>query len=485
MTEERSIHPLDYLSVVSRRKWWLIVPLVVCVIGGGLLALLLPREYLSQATIGVAAPTLSPELLKGVSSMDKEERQRAISQQLLSPTVLQRVVREEKIDPDRPVDETAAWLRANVAENISVPQPIGKGQADSTKGIDSFLLGYTDNDPQRAQRIANRLAYVFAEENSKRQIERSENTSEVLSQQQQASLGRLAKLENELREKKQAYMGRLPDQVNANVQMVNGLRSQLESISTQLRGEQDRLSMVESQLEQMRQGGAGDAMTASGAAAVQTVQRRINELNQQLVQARANGYTEKHPEVIALQEEIKQARADLAMARKQDPATRDEMLALDPLFRQKAQERDASRLRINELKRSSGQVQGQITQYQSRVDAAPMVEQELASLQREYDLEKQHYTDLNTRHQQAAIAEDLTRKQGGERYSVLYPATLPTRPQKPDQLRIMLMAIAAGLVLGAGAAVGREFLDRSVHDARALQNEFEVPVLGEIPRIPA
>ena len=34
-------------------------------------------------------------------------------------------------------------------------------------------------------------------------------------------------------------------------------------------------------------------------------------------------------------------------------------------------------------------------------------------------------------------------------------------------------------------AVGREFLDRSVHDARALQNEFEVPVLGEIPRIPA
>ena len=35
------------------------------------------------------------------------------------------------------------------------------------------------------------------------------------------------------------------------------------------------------------------------------------------------------------------------------------------------------------------------------------------------------------------------------------------------------------------AVIGREFLDRSVHDARALQNEFEVPVLGEIPRIHA
>ncbi len=483
MTEERSFHPLDYLSVVQRRKWWLITPLVVCIVAGALLALLLPREYLSQATIGVAAPTLSQELLRGVSSMDKEERQRAISQQLLSPTVLQRVVREEKIAPERPVDETAAWLRGNVAQNISVPQPIGK--ADNTKGIDSFLLGYTDSDPQRAQRIANRLAYVFAEENSKRQIERSENTSEVLSQQLQSSQARLTKLENDLREKKQNYMGRLPAQVNANVQMVNGLRSQLESISTQMRGEQDRLSMVESQLEQMRQGGAGDAMTASGAAAVQTVQRRINELNQQLTQARANGYTEKHPEVISLQEEIKQARAELAVARKADPASRDELLGADPLYRQKVQERDAARLRINELRRSSTLVQSQIGQYQSRVDAAPMVEQELTSLEREYELEKLHYTDLNNRHQQAAVAEDLTRKQGGERYSVLYPATLPTSPLKPDQLRIMVMAIAAGLVLGAVAAIGREFLDRSVHDARALQTEFEVPVLGEIPRIPA
>jgi polysaccharide biosynthesis transport protein len=366
-----------------------------------------------------------------------------------------------------------------------VPQPIGKGTNDNSKGIDSFLLGYTDSDPQRAQRITNRLAYVFAEENSKRQLERSENTSEVLSQQLQASQARLTKLENDLRQKKQAYMGRLPEQASANVQRVAALTSQLQAYSNDLRSEQDRLSAVESQLEQMRQGGAGDAMTASGAAAVQTSQRRINELNQKLIEARAMGYTDKHPEIMTLQEEIKQARADLAVARKQDPASRDELLLADPVFRQKLQERDATKLRIAELRRASGQTQSQIAQYQNRVDAAPAVEQELVSLNREYEFEKQHYADLTTRHQAATVAEDLTRKQGGERYSVLYPATLPTVPQKPDQLRIMLMAIVAGLVLGAGAAVGREFLDRSVHDARALQDEFEVPVLGEIPRIPA
>ena len=67
---------------------------------------------------------------------------------------------------------------------------------------------------------------------------------------------------------------------------------------------------------------------------------------------------------------------------------------------------------------------------------------------------------------------------------MLYPAYLPGAPANPGQsIMLLLMAIAAGLVLGAARSLGREFLDRSVHDARALQTEFEVPVLGEIPRI--
>src|SRR4051795_803096 len=100
--EERAFHPLDYLSVIRRRKWWLIVPVVLGVVAGGLLAVYWPWKYVSEARIGIAAPTLSPELLRGVSSLDQQERQRAISQQLVSRQVLERVAREEKIDPNKP-----------------------------------------------------------------------------------------------------------------------------------------------------------------------------------------------------------------------------------------------------------------------------------------------------------------------------------------------------------------------------------------------
>jgi len=184
-------------------------------------------------------------------------------------------------------------------------------------------------------------------------------------------------------------------------------------------------------------------------------------------------------------EEIKQARADLASAKQQEPNNQEALLRADPLYRAKLNERDQTKLRIDELRRASQNAQAQISTYQARVDSSPMVEQELSGLLREQQLERSRYDELTKQLSNAQLAEDTVRKQGNERFSVLYPANLPTKPESPNALKVMGLALVAGLVLGAGAAVGREFLDRSVYDARALQSEFEVPVLGEIPRITA
>ena len=481
--EERRFHPLDYLSVLQRRKWWFIVPMALSVVVGLALVLFLPRLYKSQAEIGIADPTLSPELLRGVQSFDAQERQRAVSQQLLSATVLERVVREEKIRPDQPVEETAGAMRARVEDNIVVPKPIGR--TDGREGIESFRLGYVDSSPERAQRIANRLAMVFVEENSKTKTQRAENTSEVLAQQLRNSQENLSRLQEQLRIRKQANMGRLPDQMNANISMVNGLRQQHDSLSLQLRAEQDRLSMVEGQIESMKQGSGGVTMTSTGAAAMQAAQNRINELQRQLTQYRAAGYTDQHPDIVQTKEELTVAQRDMISARQQPSAGNADVLGADPAYRQKVQERDAAKLHIAQLQRQVAQALSQIGSYQARVESAPLVEQELSSLVQDYELERTRYTDLSAQHQKALLAEDLARKQGGERFVVLNPASLPTTPDSPDLLKLMLLSLGMGFMLGTVAVVGREFMDRSVHDARVLQNEFDVPVLGEIPRIHA
>jgi hypothetical protein len=311
---------------------------------------------------------------------------------------------------------------------------------------------------------------VFVEENSKTKTQRAENTSEVLAQQLRNSQENLSRLQEQLRLRKQANMGRLPDQMNANISMVNGLRQQHDSLSLQLRAEQDRLSMLEGQLDAMRQGGGGVYMSSTGTQAIQGAQARINELHRQLTQYRAAGYTDQHPDIVQTLEELKVAQREMTTARQQTPAGSNDVLAADPSYKQKTQ--------IN-------QALSQIGSYQARVESAPLVEQELSSLVQDYELERTRYMDLSAQHQKALLAEDLARKQGGERFVVLNPASLPSSPDSPDLLKLMLLSLGMGFMLGTVAIVGREFMDRSVHDARVLQNEFDVPVLGEIPRIHA
>ena len=477
--EERSFHPLDYVSVLKRRKWWLIVPVAASVVIGALAALFWPREYQSKAVIGVAAPTLSPELLKGVSSLDSSERQRAIAHNLLSHAVLERVVREEQLNAKRSTEEMAAWLRRQI--EVKVPNPIGMTtRIMPERGLDSFELLFRDKNPELTRNVTNRLANVFVEENSRKTTQRAENTVEILGQQLRASQERLNQIEEQLRQKKEKFVGRLPDQINANLQTANGLRNQLESISTQLNMESNQRLLLETQLEQMRQGGAGAILTSHGTATINSAQSRINLLNQELVAARAAGYTDKHPAITTLEAEIAQAKKELTAAR--GDSTTKGALQADPVYQQKALELEAVKARINTLRRAEQNARQHINSYQARIESAPMVEQELSPVVRAHEAEKKRYDDLKEKFESAELQGDITRQQGGERFSVLYGASMPMLVSI-EPLRVFLIVIGAGFMLGAALMVGREFVDRSVYDARALQTEFELPVLGEIPTI--
>ena len=101
-------HPLNYLRVLRRRKWWFAIPALLCIAGGIAAARLWPPTYKTVATVAVQAPTVTPDLVAQRAALNTEERLRALTQQLRSPLVLERVVREEALATDRPVDAVVA-----------------------------------------------------------------------------------------------------------------------------------------------------------------------------------------------------------------------------------------------------------------------------------------------------------------------------------------------------------------------------------------
>ena len=478
--EHTHFSPLDYVSVIRRRKWYWMTPIALSIVAGALLVKYLPKEYRSTTTLGVTAAMLSTNIVNQATPFDNQERLRAVSQELSSAPILARVAREEGLTSNAPIDEVVSRLRGGI--DVKVPEQLAP--TSEPRRFDTFIVSYSDSDAYRAQRIANRLGRVFVDETSKLRVERANDTTAFVDAQLAASQARINNLEMRLRKAKESYMGQLPEQSGANLATLGGLRQQLVSDTLQMRGERDRLTLIDRQIDAIDKNSVDEPTIGRAADSGSATDARVATIERELATARTT-YTDKHPEVQRLQEELAAAQNDARLARQQPPADRMAKLQRNLAYLQLVGDREVARGRIRDLERDAADTQVAIARYQSRIEAAPMVEQQLATIQRDYDLEKQQYSDLTAKQRNASVAANVERDHSGERFAVIDPASLPSTPLKPIPMRVWLGSLLAGLIVGAGLTLGREYFDASVHDERELRDEFSLPVLGSITHIPA
>lgn len=473
MDQTPAFHPLDYVSMVRRRIWWLVVPIGLAILVGIALTSYLPREYRSTATLGISLPEMGGQVVSDSQRMASQERTRNINQVLLSPVVLERVAKDEALLGESSID--AAVQR--IARSVDVRLPLPEGGSGGS--VEIFYVDYASESPQEAQRVANRLVEVFVEESTRKRTVRAEQTSEFIAEQVRNSEDRLQEIEARLTAAKESFMGSLPEQTQSNVALVESLGRTLDSTAIQLQSEQDRLSMIEAKLDAYRPPPAPDGGPAEPDIA--PVDPRVVDLERQLAQL-LTIYTPQHAEARRVQRELDMARAQAEAVPATSGARRVPVASTDPNFERLADEELRSQQRVAELQRTMESIRQQTADYRARVDSAPRVQQQIAGLERAYELEKSEYAELTARHRDAQLAESVERSQGGEHFTIIARAALPSTPASPNVPRLMIITVLLGVCLGGTLALGREYLDRSIHDARNL-SDLDVPVLGEIPRI--
>jgi hypothetical protein len=124
-----------------------------------------------------------------------------------------------------------------------------------------------------------------------------------------------------------------------------------------------------------------------------------------------------------------------------------------------------------------------VASYLGKVNAIPVREQEIASLTRDYEMNKTHYSQLLDRELSAETATQLEIRQKGEKFEVLDPAQPAERPTSPTRWLINGAGALGGLVLGLLMALATELLGMAITGAQDITDASSLKVLGVIPSI--
>jgi len=149
----------------------------------------------------------------------------------------------------------------------------------------------------------------------------------------------------------------------------------------------------------------------------------LGALQDQLTSLQAR-YTSEHPDVIKLKSQIEELKKRMAGAPKNNPSASGSSRASaaePPQIQQLRAKLRQDDMNIADLTKRQSQIQDEIRQLQSRVQASPMVEQQMKELTRNYQTAQDFYNDLLKKRQNAGVAGDLESQQESEQFRVLDP----------------------------------------------------------------
>jgi polysaccharide chain length determinant protein (PEP-CTERM system associated) len=468
-----TLKPDQLVDIALKYRWFLIVPFCLAMILGMYFAVILPKIYQSSTLILVQPQRVPENYVQSLVETDIGDRIDGLSNQILSRTNLERIINEFKLfEGPEYKTKNMEYKVKNIRERIDV-----EVMTDSHRHSDAFTISFKGQDPERVMNVVNSLASNFINENLKMRESAVIGTSVFLEDELTAMRIRLEKVEESLKEYRKTYMGELPEQLESNLRILERLQDQLEE-------QQQRLSQAKIQLASLQNTSQNRAPIDSGTDSPnynrQHYSRQpatLGDLYSQLNEMRTR-YTERHPDIVRLKEQI----AEIEAERKADDKEQQAHL-LDRLSPEQRTELFEIKGEIASLESDVKETKKQILTYRKRVEDTPKREQELLSLRRDYQNIQTNYDSLLQRKLESEIAVNMERKQKGEQFKIIDPARLSTTPIEPDMRKLFLIFTGLGLGAGGGIIFLLEFLSTSFKNPDEVEKELELPVLGTIPQI--
>jgi len=476
-----------YLKMGIRRRWWLIISVVLCWATALVLSLVLPARYKSETLVLVEQESVPAQYVTPNVSVDLQQRLQSLTEQTLSRPRLLQIISQFHLYGHVPGQAVSDDAVKRMGGDISVELIRSSGRGD----IAAFKIIYSGSSPDQAQKVTSRLASLFIQDSLNRQQRMSEETTSFLGNQLDEARKELEKQEELLREFRTRNLGELPEQMQSNVQILSGLQERLQSATASLhQAEQQKLylgSLIGWSSNAMANTAAGGD---TGGIASTPLDEQIDKMKADLA-ALEGHYSPLHPDVIHLREKIENAEkmkhqmeSRAHSAKGEGPGGASEIprgqRAISPLTQMQSQFK-ANELEITNRKQEIKDIEKQIGQYQSRLNLTPVREQQLAEVTRNHEQSRTHYESLLAKKLQSEMATDLSKQQENAQFRTIDPPTLPQRPYWPNRLKFSAIGLFLGMLMGLLAIALKETIDGRIYGEDDLSRWVTVPVIATVP----
>ena len=472
----QAIKPEYIIEVVLKRRWFVIIPFCLSLFAGIYFAVTLPKIYQSETLILVEAQRVPTNYVQSVVSTGIDARISTISQQIMSRTNMEKIIKDFKLFSDEKyekmyLEDKVKSLRKRIAVKIT---------KDRRRSADAFSISFKGEQPERVMRVVNALAAYFINENLKVREAQAIGTSDFLEDELETMRKRLEKTEESLKIYRKQHMGELPEQLETNLRILDRLQEQLGERQASLRLAKTRRDDIENRIQDaFRTKGTNgeDIIDLGKMGKPQELELLKIELADLLTR-----YTEKHPDVIRLKKSIAEKTEKILnqtdQTQKDDNSSRLNLALVDPSV---IRAKDELVGEIKNLAEEINDIKKEIDFYQKRVENTPRREQELMSLRRDYSDMQESYSSLLSRKLESEIAVNMERKQKGEQFRIIDSARLSEKPIEPDMRKLFILFVFIGLGIGGGIVFIFEYFDNSLKNPDQVESVLGLDVLGTVP----
>ena len=454
------------LHAIWTRRWLaLAVAWGVCVLGWFFVSQM-PSRYESHARVFVQMNSILPPTMNAPPQTQQKDVD-TIRQTLVSAVNLEKVVRGTDLANTVSSDRDIADRVAGLAQSIKVT-----AQQDNL-----FEITTTASTPKLAKDITQKLIDIFVEQNLAGDRRQTTQSLNFLNKQLDSLQGQLADAETKRADFQNRYLGALPGTGTVS-DRIGAARTQMAQVDSDLAAAQSGLAAIQGQM-------AGTPPTIPGmggsAGAAGPARARLAAIQGQLADARARGYTENHPDVIALRSQLGAAQA----AARSEPLVGGAGAGAMPnpaytSLQSMVTDRQAT---VASLRIRKAQLQGDLDQLTSKLSQDPGVAAEQGQIDRDYQVLKDQYDQLLTQREQIARQGQAQTQTDSVKFNVIDPPTAPRAPVAPNRMLLLTGVLIVGLGAGVGAAFGLGQLRGTYATTSKLERATGMPVIGSIGEV--